>query len=148
MNFATGTYAVMCHGLSIQHYRNYYAVYGSFSKTSPIPWPFPCLYSYPCRFRIHVHFRIQTISVSLLISVTVSVSMFVSISVLSTQKYEYLSQTCQLSCRFPSSCKVVRNLKGLSRERGWVKPAKNLGASFFRRDFISDTAFSQTHLAG
>jgi hypothetical protein len=39
------------------------------------------------------------------------------------------------------------NLKGLSHERGWVKTAKNLGASPFKRKPTIDTTFSQAHLA-
>jgi hypothetical protein len=34
------------------------------------------------------------------------------------------------------------NLKGLSYERGWLKPADNLSASPFKRDLSNDTTFS------
>jgi hypothetical protein len=34
------------------------------------------------------------------------------------------------------------NVKGLSYEREWLKPADNLGASPFKRDLSNDTTFS------
>jgi hypothetical protein len=38
--------------------------------------------------------------------------------------------------------------KGLSLEKGWVKSAKNLSVSLFKRVLSTKTTFSQDHLAG
>ncbi len=46
------------------------------------------------------------------------------------------------------STRWLRNLKGLSYERVWVKSAENLGASPLKTDLSIDTSFSQVHLAG